>query len=669
MRRTPRASRRSVLALVLSTLTVLLLPLTQAKDAPPRKIGPGPRQMSDEEKALGADPNIASSDAVILIEESELDEQDPLRRRSYHLRALILSSVGRDLANVEVQLYGRDAAFEQWWGFVLLPDGTIHDVPRAEVVEQRLLTRGETGRVRAFKALMPGVVPGAVLDYGYVVSRNDDFEPLRRINLEGSRPVRRFMYTWKPAGTPAACYMRRTEGLQVQARRERQHTFVIEAQDLPVFVEEPMAPPDDDIRAGFTCYYGSITPPGGEFWRDFAKFVDEQAIRFVKRSSFLKKASKDMNLPPEADITARLAMAYDWLGDRFQNVDLLTAEDVDETTGRAKESPSTATDAMSLGRAGGMQIDFLYMGLARSLGARAYLVLAPDATKGSWRRDLFSYYQFDDTLVALFPRPDSDEGMKLVDPGSGLAFGDVPWWVTGTKALMATPGEAREIAIPSPEWKKNVSETHAEIALGDDRGAVTGRWSFTGVGQVGVRERRDLIRISPQERVGRLKELCGESSDFVSSTAEAPSLLDLKTPFRLTCAGELVKSETVQEEGNRIATIEGPWLEEVPEFSASKRIHPIVFPFPRTDLATIEVAGPAGFMPSSTFDPIRIDHPLGNYLLIVTPTSAGYHVERSFSLKQQKLAPANYAGLRQFLLEVRRADRTPLVFKRTQAAS
>src|SRR5262245_13779586 len=253
------AARRLTFAQILLSFAIVLWPQVPAGEL--SAIGSGPRRISEEEKRLASDPSAWSSDAIIVKEEKELDERDATRRSAHHLRAVVLSNEGRDLANVEIDLYGRHAVLEQWWGFVLLPDGTVHDVPRSALVEQPLVTRRDRRLARAFKAVLPGVVPGSVIDYGYVLAHEEDFQLLRRIELQGSRPVRALTYRWKPLSIPANCYLQRTEGFKVSAGRESGRVFVIEAQDLPPFTNEPMAPPDDEIRPGAACYYTTLPAP------------------------------------------------------------------------------------------------------------------------------------------------------------------------------------------------------------------------------------------------------------------------------------------------------------------------------------------------------------------------------------------------------------------------
>src|SRR5262245_33385693 len=76
-------------------------------------VGPGPAVISAEERALQPDPARGAEHAVILLEETD-HEEDALRpsRTSYHLRAKILSAEGRSLADVEIPHSGEEIGGE-----------------------------------------------------------------------------------------------------------------------------------------------------------------------------------------------------------------------------------------------------------------------------------------------------------------------------------------------------------------------------------------------------------------------------------------------------------------------------------------------------------------------------------------------------------------------------
>jgi len=90
-------ARRRNLALAGAMSMVICPPLAHAKKG---EIEPGPAVMSEEERALEADPARGIEHAVIVVEEtSRAEDKGSGTKTTFHLRAKILSNEGRDLAN------------------------------------------------------------------------------------------------------------------------------------------------------------------------------------------------------------------------------------------------------------------------------------------------------------------------------------------------------------------------------------------------------------------------------------------------------------------------------------------------------------------------------------------------------------------------------------------
>jgi hypothetical protein len=62
--------------------------------------------------------------------------------------------------------------------------------------------------------------------------------------------------------------------------------------------------------------------------------------------------------------------------------------------------------------------------------------------------------------------------------------------------------------------------------------------------------------------------------------------------------------------------------------------------------------------------PVRVENPFGRYVVSVKATPAGYVVDRTFTLLRARCESADYPVLRKLITDVKRADRTPLVFRR-----
>src|SRR5262249_50048719 len=125
----------------------------------------------------------------------------------------------------------------------------------------------------------------------------------------------------------------------------------------------------------------------------------------------------------------------------------------------------TAKDVLDSGIGSDWELDYLFFGIARALGAEANMILTTDRTRHFFDPALLSMRQFDVALLAVRSPGTSDDEATFVDLGSGLPYGEVPWWVTGSPAFLAAPKEHRTPILRALEIRKTVSDTQVKIAF------------------------------------------------------------------------------------------------------------------------------------------------------------------------------------------------------------
>ncbi len=659
-------------ALLLCTLSAGSLPgPPRAAEDEPFGLGPGPIMMTVEERSIVPDVASGAQHGVILLLETLLDESSPLGfHLAHHLRAKILSNEGRDLANVVIPFSGK-TKLVRWWGRVILPEGRVIDLDETHLKPQTIL---DVARWRVLKVALPGVVPGCVIDYGYIV-RSEETVPLATIPLQRDWLIRHFRYRWQPASwLPNQYLLRRRPGLDVEARRQGE-AVLIEGRNLPPLIREEWMPADHFLRAEARLFYRdpkASTDPE-VFWNDIAKENEERLAAFLGKGKALRRALAEMAIIPGASLEQKLRTAYDWLEDNLENRSLgsweqeeASEEEAARNSDLADGTPQTAGDVLSRREGSSTQMRMLFIGLVRALGAEANLVLAPDRRTHMWIESLLASGQLQSGIVAVRRKGEPDEKATLVSPGWGLPYGVVPWWMTATESLLVDASGARKIWIPPPDGQRNLMETGGTIAF-TENGTARVDWWAMGTGLRGYEERVDLRATIPAERRERLRTLCGAAGDFEVIQADAPSLGDLNAGFRTECKGDLVNLLVDDSEEEFLLGIEGAWIPPVPRFVSRTRIHPVVFSFPFVDHTTLEVGAPPGFVPRAAPSEVRLETPFGSYELRVTAVENGYRVERSFAILALSVQPDRYDELRGFIDRVRVADRTMLEFKRLGA--
>ncbi len=650
--------RRLLFGVALAAMPILARPPTDLS------VEPGPSVISTEEKAIEPDPAHGAEHAVILLEETDCVE-DALRpsRTSYHLRAKILSSEGRGLANVEVPYIARDGRLKRWWARTLLPDGTVRELKEEELDHQSMM-KTAWGEVRALKGALPAVVPGCVIDYGYVLEEAS-VVPFRPVELQREWFVRELRYRWKPAKSlPASFRVRRTEGKDVRVTKGTGEILVV-GRNLPPVAEEPFMPPDQDVRASAVFYY--LSPNADDdFWNMEAKRIERRVRFHIGNLDRFRTSMGAMSLPAEADLKARVRAAYEWIAAHVQNTSLRSSEEMEGLDEDDDEEEETwNVRQVLLDRKGeGRQLDILFIAAARALGAEANLTLVTDRRQGLWDPQLFSMDQFATSLVAVRAPGEPEKSAVFADPGSGLPYEEVPWWAAGSTGFMATKDGARSVLPLASKAIRNVSDTRVEVRFSEDNESFLIQWSRVGTGQQGLDERRTLRSLPGPEREERLDQICGASGSIEVRKAAAPDLDDPIAPYKVECGTERPGTNLGEEVDTYHFGIGGPWIEGVPELTAPTRVHPIIFPYQQVEFLTASVTAPGGFEPTEAPPVTQIGAPYATYALSVAKTDTGYVVTRSLTWKALLIAASQYEDLRKFLADVRKADRTTLEFRR-----
>ncbi len=625
----------------------------------------GPSTISPEEAAITADPAAGVEHAVILVEEAILDDNEgAIAEFTYHRRAKILSNEGRGLADLQMPVTYGLTSIKTFWAKTILPDGTVHKLDQKELKEQALVKIGGV-QANVRKGALPAVVPGCVIDYGWVI-RKTHIEETTSVAIQLAWPVRSFRYRWVPSQFFSGSYRaNKTEGLDITiALSDR--TILFTGKNIPPVQDETLMPPVEEVRAGAVLYYTEQNADLKDFWNTEAKRIERLVVSEIRGKNTLAAVVQTAGLAGStAPPMERARTAYEWIVNNIKNTTRLSGDQAD------KEDPSeSAPDKMKEvfeTRSGGMrQITRLFIGVARTLGLDAREVRAADRTERFWDKNLLSVAQFDARLAAVRPLGTSDVEWMVVAPAYGLPWGELPWWVTGLPAFAAGSGGSTELALRAAEPRKNVSESWAEIGLAGEAEEASVSWRRRATGAAGQDGHATLRWQADADRQDELRKICGESGDFEISESTAKDLENLQTPFSFECKGVLALRGGAEGFSTVDLPIDGPWFEDVPDLHAGERKHPVILEAPRIDLATLDIKPPEGFAPTGARDPVTVSSKYGSYSLFYNEADGGYHIERMLRLAIMTVDPKEYGEFVEFLDAVRRADRSSVRFKRLQ---
>lgn len=658
----------AVLVVLLATVS-----MGREKSSTKLKIEPGAKQMSAEEKAIVAQPDKGIDQAVILLEETSRD--DTLAegyRLKYHLRAKILSNQARSLGDITIPIYDESGKLWSFWGYVIKPDGTVREVGKKGLKKQTV-TKGRSGSATALKTALPDIEAGCVIDYGYDISVLDFYGPTP-VPLQRAWPMRQVRYRWEPyEGLSAAYVVTRSDDPRVKITTKR-GSLLVAAHDMEPVPDEDYAPPKREVAIYFFPYYYDSSKVGAAYWNEASKRTEEQIKKFSGSKRKMKKVIDRMGLSDTMDLQTKLRTAYDWMLENVLNTELMTKDqrakfrkEIEDSRKKRNEVVANALDVVEKGWANPYQLTLLYTGLARAFGAQAYLIKAVDRTQQYFKPQMFTQNQFDSYFVELI-LPDAPDRAYFIDPADGMPFGQVAWWLTGLPGFKSTPKGAMQRGVPASRAGQNPIKTKTEIEFIDENEALEVSYERKASGQALLLSRRKLRRMTDKEREKKLLEYCGDSADFEVVEAETGDLAPLNGNYELRCEGEAIITGLDEDIDSYSFGWNGVWIRGLPGLDAGERKLPVIFSYPRVEEDVIHIGVPEGFQ---TVDPppaIRHNSPFGNYQLSFSGSPEGYTVRRKFELKALKVEPGQYESLVDYLEKLRRADQTPLVFKKAGGA-
>lgn len=625
----------------------------------------GPAAISPAEAAIAADPAHGMQHGVILIDETERDDtHGSMSERGRHVRAKILSPEGRGLADIAIPVEHGSSSLKKWWGRTILPDGKVLELREDELKAQQV-AKFSGMRLEELRGALPGVVPGCIIDYGYVV-RTEGFESTSRIALQADWPIRMLRYRWVPSHELSAAYvLSRADALGVTAKSDGRSVLLI-GHDLETVPDEPLMPPMHEARASATFYYTNRDKPQ-EYWDLGAKRVDTRLKSFLSGGA-IHEAVASAGVSESAPLQDKLKQAYDWLVANVKNTNLRSAEEMEARNPDPKDDAYNAKTVLKVKEASPYQLACFYAGMARALGADADLVYAVDRTDRFWNPSLKSFDQFTYAFVGVRAPGAPDDAITLVDPGSGLPYGELPWRAAGANALRCTAKGSASISVPPSSPTSNRTDVHGALSFSDDNESILAKWSRKSVGARGLGERRVLRDKDGRERKELLDRLCGASGKTEVTTANVPSLDDLRAPFQLDCDVEMSSTPIDDRIARYALSFDGPWWSSIPEFTSETRTHPIIFDYPELVIISLDVTAPKGFKPKDPPPAVNLDSPYGRYQLVVTKTATGFHVDRAFALTVLIAKPPEYAAVKKYFTDVHQAEQVALDFERERSA-
>ena len=633
--------------------------------APRARAGVAFRPASSDELNLKSEPLAPGAPAIILFREVDRDDNIYTPHEDNYFRIKILTEEGRRYANVEVPYRKGRENIIAVHARTIRPDGSIVEFAGQSFDKELVKGRGLKYLAKTFT--LPDVQVGSILEYSYTIDfqehyifeshwllSEDLFTKKAQFSLkrfEGGGNYAPYSMRWSWNSLPAG---------SAPPKEGPDRIIRMEATNVPAFQTEDHMPPPEELKSRVDFIYeeGFSQMDATKFWKDVGKKRNGQLESFVGKRSAMQQAVAQIVSPNDPQ-DVKLRKIYDRV-QQLRNTTYELRKTEQEQKREKEKSAENVEDVWKRGYGDGVQLTWLFLGLARAAGFEAY---------GCWVSSRSQYFFSPVTMeshklnsnVVLVKLNGKD---AYFDPGGAFTpFGLLEWSETGVQGLRLDRDGGTWIRTTLPQASESRIERAGKLKL-SETGDIEGKISITYTGLDAMYYRREEQHADEVARKKYMEDVVKSQIGAASepeltnkpdwSGSETPLVAEfiLKIPGWAANAGRRVMLPaaifTAGEKG---------------VFEHANRVHPIYFAFPDQKVDDVTIELPAGWQVSSVPAPQNQDAKVVDYVLNVEQNPGALRLTRKLTIDIVIVDQKYYGALRNFYQVVRNGDGEQIVLQ------
>lgn len=523
--------------------------------------------------------------------------------RQIYVRVKILTAAGaQTYSTISIDFSRRSSHVSEVRARTILPDGTVIPLDKRAVIQDVVVRKGREGVMRKSFA-MPGVQPGCLVEYRYRLDVDDTSISSLIYKFQSNIPTQKLVFHIKPVEAPDWFVRTQLFHTSATASPKRVDGYMeFTALNQPSYVEEPDSPPELQERGWMMMFYTQEPLQSPEvYWPRLGRRLAREFELSTRPNAPSKRLAASLtDAAPNED--AKLDSLLQWLRTRFTVVYSNSSDAM-----KARHLRPVDTGPAAIAQSGGTPIaaNLALATLTRASGLETRLLRVASCEDFFFAQGFMLHEGFIPN-VQLAVRLDGV--WRSLDAGQRYLGTDMlPWSQESQLGLFCDPDSSHFIATSVAAASRSKCVRVAELALsengdveGDIRLQLTGHWndevralleSLPGEDSDSTLF-RDVLRMNGIE-LSRVRVARGASE---RAPLEIHGHVRVREHATATATRLLVQPAVFQ-------------AHEPPRFTSGSRVHPVNFEYAWTELDTVRLRLPPGWVPEAIDSPEPVHVP------------------------------------------------------------
>ncbi|HUA20358.1 MAG TPA: DUF3857 domain-containing protein [Bryobacteraceae bacterium] len=559
--------------------------------------------ISDEERQMKSPVVEKDAGAEVLlwrvhVVDELLGDNQSFQRAFYHyVRLKIFDEKGKEQAATIDLPYREPGGIEAVDGRTLKADGTVSELDHKSIYKRTLVRAGGL-REKAVSFAMPGVEPGAIIEYRWRQTEDDNRFRYVRLRFQREFPVQKVTYFVKPLSSRLVAaeqmFLVPFNCKTTPVHEEPDGYSSTTVENVPAEHREPFAPSAPNVEPWALLFYRpDRSRDPDKYWNGEGKKLYQELKGLLKSDDEIKSAAAEAvgNAKTEDEKTVALVSYLRKKLRSLEDPSVTTAEREAFLEKLPKNRLRTSVEIFKSGIATSYETNVAFAALAMQAGLDARPVLVGDRDELIFNPKLADRYFLDKIAMAIR----AGDSWKVVDVGGRwLAPGLLPWREEGMMALITDPKDPMFIQVPTSPPEASLESRTAHLRLSED-GTLEGDVDESYTGHRAEDYRETIGPKSPAQREEWLKDrVMRMFPDADVSAIQLENVEDATHP--LAARYHLRAPLFAQVTGKRLffQPIAFRRSQGSP-FTATERRFPVEFPYAWKEIDQVHILLPAGY--------------------------------------------------------------------------